>query len=494
MTALIHFAATQASSAAVRDYRFGSFLLMPAQRRLLHLTEQVRLSKRAFDLLVALVERAGTVISHNELIARAWPGTVVEEVNLRVHISALRGVLRKGGDPQRYIDNIPGQGYCFVARVASYDEQLVEPQSSLPLLGRDADIARLYADVQSLRFISIVGTGGMGKTALAHAVSARLAARDAQRVYQVDLGALDEGATVLGALARAACVPQSADVVTTLAYGGSRRPLLVVLDSCEYRLQEVAALAEILLDQVPRLSLLTTSREPLLAHGETIYRPAPLAVPHIHPGMTAADVADAPAVALFVQRALACDSKFVLRDENVATLAALCQRLDGLPLAIALAAELTVAFGIDELLVRRFDRFCMVMVDAALRPPRHHTLWSSLEWSYQRLPLREQLVLRRLAVFRRSFSIADATAAMRCERLSASAVLDILMALVAKSLISVEPEEQGTLYRLLNTTRVFALEKRCIANEHAGLDATSLRAVSAASGLVGASPELVSAR
>jgi len=463
-------AATKPSSAAGRDYRFGPFLLMPAQRCLLNGVDEVRLNKRAFDLLVMLVQRAGSVISHDELIAQVWSSTVVEEVNLRVHISSLRSVLREGGEQQRYIDNIPGQGYCFVAPVVVYDEQALELElSPAPLLGRDADIARLATDVPQRRFISIVGTGGIGKTALARAVGAQLAAQASYRLCRIDLGALADGTTALGALARSVGVPQiaDADVVSALARGQANRPLLVVLDSCEYRLQEAAALADALLE-VPRLSLLTTSREPLLAHGETIFRPAPLALPAIRPGMGAAEVLAAPAVALFVQSALAHDRRFVLRDENAAALASLCQQLDGLPLAIALSAELIASFGVDELLAKRHDRFCTLVADAALRPPRHRTLWASLEWSYQRMSLQEQIVLRRLSVFRRNFSFADAMLAIRCARLSTAAILDILMALVAKSLISVVPGLQGTQYRLLNTTRTYAFEKLCAAGEQGG--------------------------
>ncbi|WP_296001713.1 winged helix-turn-helix domain-containing protein [Rugamonas sp.] len=476
MTVSVHPAAAAPPSLAGSDYRFGPYLLMPAQRCLLNAGGAVRLSKRAFDLLTALVERAGSVVSHGNLIARAWPTTVVEEVNLRVHISALRGVLRAGGASQRYIDNVPGQGYCFVAPVAVLEAPPVAAGETAALLGRDCEIARLAADVPRLRFISLVGTGGIGKTALAQAVGARLAAQGEFRVCHIDFGALGDGGAALGVLARAAGLAPMAerDVVAALALGWSNRPLLVVLDSCEYQIQEAAALADALLAHVPGVALLATSREPLLAHGESIVRPPPLALPPRWPGMGAADVQGYPAVALFERSARARQKDFVLRDADAAALAALCQRLDGLPLAIALAAELIESFGIDELLDKRHDRFCMLVADVAPRPARHRTLWASLEWTFQRLPLREQIVLRRMSVFRLSFSIADATAAIRCTRLAPADILDILMALVAKSLVNVEPGEGGTRYRLLTTTRTFMFEKLCAAGEQglgmAGVD------------------------
>lgn len=452
MTASIPATATQPSSTAGREYRFGAFVLMPDQRRLLSDGAQVRLTRRAFDLLVTLVEGAGRVISHHQLIASAWPNSVVEEVNLRVHISALRTALRRGGGVDRHIDNIPGQGYCFVAPV-TVRHPSAQALPPLALVGRDSECARLVADLRVKRFISLVGTGGVGKTALAGAVAAELAGQDGVRVHRVDLSVLDDGDTPQAALARTAGL--------SLAGALEPGPVLVVLDHCEYRLHEAAALAEALLERFPRLMLLASSREPLLAEGETLFRPSPLTLPQ--PEQPAAEALTAPALALFMRSARANAPDLVLGDDDVADLAVLCRHLDGLPLALELYAGLVGSLG-----VRAVARACpahALAAEPAPRPPRQHSLWASLGWSFQRLPLREQVVLRRLAAFRHAFSLGDAMRMVDGAQLSPSALLEILIALVAKSLISVAPGPQGTQYRLLNTTRSFAFEKLCAAGE-----------------------------
>jgi predicted ATPase/DNA-binding winged helix-turn-helix (wHTH) protein len=450
------------------DYRFGPFLLMPGRRRLLRAGEELRLSTRAFALLVTLVERAGAVVPRQDLIARAWPGTVVEEVNLRVHISALRAALRTDGLAQRYIENVPGQGYCFVAPVNPHRAQAAGAEAArLPILGRDADIDRLAAELPRLRFVSLVGTGGVGKTALADAVAARLASQEGFRLCRADFALADDGSTPAAILADAAGLPRAegADPLGALARHFDSLPLLVLFDHCEYRLQEAAALAEALLSRMPRAVLLACSREPLLADGETLYRPAPLGLPSPWPGSTAAEVLAAPSAALFQRCALQHDPGFTLSDVDAPALAALCIQLDGLPLAIALSAGLVTAFGVRELPSRRHERYAGLVDKPACLPRRQRTLPASLEWSYQRLPLREQIVLRHLAGFRHPFSLADAICAIRCSQLPPPVVLEIVMALVAKSFIGVEPGQWGTMYRLLNTTRVFALEKLRAAGE-----------------------------
>lgn len=442
--------------AAVAEVAFGDFRLVPQARTLYRQDRPVRLSGRAFDLLLALVERAGAVVGKDELIARVWPHTVVEEGNLRVHVGALRKAL---GDDQPYVENVVGRGYCFVAPLrppagTQPVPDLPAPLSRQRLVGRDAVLAQLAAQVPAQRLLTIVGPGGMGKSVVALAVAASVAAMFDGAVYCADLTGVTEPAQLPATVARLLGLASDAHPGRWLR---SRRALLV-LDGCEHLVDAVAALAERLLLEAPCVHILATSREPLRAEGEWVYRLAPLALPPADAVPTPAQLATYASVQLFAERAGADGGAFTVDAGNAAAVADICRQLDGIPLALELAAGRAAFFGVHELALRLSDCFAVLTRGRRTALPRHQTLRATLDWSYDLLTPAEQAVLRRLAVLRGPFSLEDAVDAAGGSGMLRQDVPGHVAQLFAKSMLAAEPDG-GAPYRLLDTTRRYALDK-----------------------------------
>ena len=432
---------------------FGDFRLVPQERTLYRHDRPVQLSGRAFDLLLALVERAGAVVAKDDLIARVWPHTVVEEGNLRVHVGALRKAL---GNDQPYVENVVGRGYCFVAplRTAPPVAPPHDLLAALPrqrLTGRDAVLAQLAGQVPAQRLLTVVGPGGMGKSVVALAVAARAAAAFDGAVHCIDLAGVCDANGLPLALAR---VLGQDDPVQWLR---PRRALLV-LDGCEHLVEAVAALAERLLLEAPRVHIIATSREPLRAAGEWVHRLAPLALPPAQEAATPASIGIYPSVQLFAERAGADGGAFAIDPGNAAVVAEICRRLDGIPLALELAAGRAAFFGVHELALRLSDCFAVLTRGRRTALPRHQTLRATLDWSYDLLTPAEQTVLCRLALLRGPFSLDDAVDVASAHDMPPRDVPGHVAQLFAKSMLAAEPDG-GAPYRLLDTTRSYALEK-----------------------------------
>ncbi|KWT82577.1 Signal transduction response regulator [Variovorax sp. WDL1] len=467
---------------------FGPFRLLPAQKLLLEGERQLRLGSRAFDILGALACRAGEVLSKEELIAHAWPDTVVEESSLRVGIAALRRALGDGREGVRYIANIPGRGYCFVAPVvrsrpgAQRPARIAAGQAhNLPLrltrmIGRAGTVESLALELPRHRFLSVVGPGGIGKTTVALALAEQRLASYPDGVRFVDLAMVSEPGRVPGALAAVLDVARAAaDPMPGLLSHLRERRLLIVLDNCEHVVEAAATLAVRVLKAAAGVHVLATSREPLCAEGERVHRLASLPAPPESAGLTAAAAMGFPAVQLFVERAVASLDSFELRDGDACLAAELCRRLDGLPLAIELAAARVGFFGIRELVARLDDRFRLLSSGRRTVLPRHQTLRALLDWSYELLSDGERVTLRRLSAFRGSFTLESAGAVAGDEQFGAPEIFDALEALVAKSLVVVDARERGTRYRLLDTTRGYAIEKLLQTRESATVFARHAR-------------------
>lgn len=451
--------------------RFGPYAFHQRQRLILDGDRPLRMGGRALDILQVLVERAGHVVSKDELIAHVWPTSVVEEINLRVHIAALRRALGDGQNGERYIVNIPQRGYSFVAPVESVPattvvsiETVLKHQHNLParltpVTGRDSMVGSLVRQLPVRRLMTLVGPAGIGKTTVALRVAELLLQHYKDGVWLVDFAVLDDPARVVDHLTQTL----ELEVGTTLDVLANRH-MLLVLDNCEHLLERCRALVDDLLASAPRLSILVTSREPLMAAGETVQRLPSLAVPPASALHSVAESMGYSAVQLFVSRARARQQGFALREQDLKAVREICRRLDGLPLAIELAAAQIDALALVGLQAQLDNCFQLLTQGRRTAVPRHQTLKAALDWSYERLNQGEQTVLQRLSVFKMSFTLEAAIGVSSCELLKPDQLATLVQRLVAKSLLSMDQVNGTTRYRLLNTTRTYALEKL----EHSG--------------------------
>ncbi|MGR3889448.1 ATP-binding protein [Pseudomonas sp. 1152_12] len=451
---------------------FGPFLLLARQHVLLRNGEPVTLGSRALYLLIALATRAGELLEKAELIAYAWPKVVVEECNLRAQIVALRRALGDGGNFS-YIVTVPGRGYRFVAPVtvqAIGEDSLPQPPAriqepcvALPcveVIGREDLIANLVDQVLSQRFVTITGPGGIGKTTVALGVAQQVANELKLDTCFVDLAPATSGQWVTGMLASALGIQTASDEpLHSIAAALAQRRLLLVLDNCEHVLPATANAVETLLRSAPFCYVLTTSREPLRAEGERVHDLAPLQVPDEHINLSAVKALEWSGVRLFVERVRALDPAFVFNDADVAAVCAICRKLDSNALAIEIAAARVRTFGVQDLVGLLDGSFRLQMTGRRTALARHRSLSATLDWTYSMLSGDEQAMLRQLAVFAGSFTLDAVKAMTASSSLDSRNALPLLESLMDKSLLIAAESQLLKRYRLLETTRAYALEK-----------------------------------
>ena len=459
---------------------FGSFRLLLGQRLLLEGNKPLRLGSRALDILIALVERPGDLVSKEELIARVWPNTFVEPANLTVHIAALRRALGDGRRGNRYIVNVPGRGYCFVApvnmseklRPSSLELLAVEHAHNLPatntrLIGRENVVAGLSARFSRDRFLTIVGPGGIGKTSVALAVAEELLANYKHGIWLIDLALVGNPVLVPTALASALGLEVRAEnFLPRLIANLWDKQMLLVLDNCEHVIAAAAALAAEVLRGAPGVHVLATSREPFRVEGEWVYRLPPLQSPPVATGISAEEALRFPAVQLFVERTAAALGDYVLSDADAPIVADICLKLDGIPLALEFAAARVNCFGIGGLAARLEDRLSLLINGRRTALPRQQTMRATLDWSYGLLTNAQQMILRRLSIFPGEFTLRAAGAVIPDDTYSSSEIIDQVTELIAKSLVAAEMGDVEPRLRLLETTRVYALAKLVESGEH----------------------------
>ena len=467
--------ASPPDAGAGRAVTFGPFRLVAAERLLERDGRRIVLGSRALDVLIHLVANAGQTVNKKALIAGVWAGVEISESVLRVHIATLRKILQDGHPDSRYITNVAGQGYCFVAPVASEQGEMPArvalpprgaagvrlPAALTSVIGREMAIEVVRTRLLMQRFVTIVGPGGIGKTTVAVSVAHAMCSEIADAAFFVDLGALGDAARIVDAMADAVglAVDAARDFPAVLAFLEDKHALLV-LDTCEHLVDAVAPLAERIFQQAPGIRILATSREALRVDGETVYRLAQLAMPVGFEALSANDLRKLSAVALFLERSHANGADAELADHQVATVARICKRLDGNALAIEIAGGFAGEFGIDAAAELTQDPWRLLRQQGRrTAPPRQLTLNALFGWSYALLPDYDRIVLRRVAVFTGRFDREGAHAIVEA-RGTPENVMAALGRLVALSLLSTQVSDTGAIrYQLLEMSRAFALDK-----------------------------------
>jgi predicted ATPase/DNA-binding winged helix-turn-helix (wHTH) protein len=432
------------------------------------------LGSRAVAVLTALVERSNEYVQKDAIIDAAWPGVVVEESNLAVQISAIRRVLAQEPGGERWIETLARRGYRFVGpvierpgdrQVSSRHKRTNLPEPLTSFIGRERELVEIKRLLPGKRLLTLVGVGGIGKTRLALQVASEVVDAYRDGVWLVELGSISDPLLVPTSLAQVLGVQERAgtSLTDTLCANLKSRQLLLILDNCEHLLDACARLADAVLRSAAEPTIMATSRESLHVAGEQTYTLQSLSLPERSTDAEA--VGRSEAAQLVVERARQQLPDFELTAARALAVAELCIHLDGIPLALELAAARIRSLSIEQINARLHDRFKLLTGGTHTALPRQQTLRATLDWSFDLLGEQERVMLRRLAIFAGGFTLEAASAVAADAALDEYAVIDLLSQLVARSLVVADTNDAGTRYRLLETTRAYALEKLVEAHE-----------------------------
>jgi predicted ATPase/DNA-binding winged helix-turn-helix (wHTH) protein len=430
------------------------------------------LGPRAIRVLSTLVAHAGDYVSKARLLDTAWPGVVVEESNLAVQVAAIRRALAQAPGAERWIETLPRRGYRFVGPVRELtDDRSVAdikltnlPEALTSFIGREREMVEIKRLLASKRLVTIVGAGGIGKTRLALQAAAEVVDAYRDGVWLVELASIRDPSLVPTAVAKSLGVPERSGkpVGESLRAYLKSRQLLLILDNCEHLLDACASLADVLVRGHADLTMLATSREPLRVAGEQTYPLQPLSLPRQGEKI---EIMRSDAVQLFVERVQQQLPDFELTVARAPAVAELCIHLDGIPLALELAAARARSLSVEQINARLGDRFRLLASGSRTTLPRQQTLRATLDWSYDLLAEQERVVLRRLSAFPGDFTLDAAPAVASDANIDSFAVIDLLSQLVARSLVVADTGVKRTRFRMLETTRAYALEKLAEAGE-----------------------------
>jgi len=457
-------------------YESGEWEIDLARRELRARGAPVPIGSRAFDIIEVLVRSPGELVTKHDLTSRVWPGAIVEDNALQFHISAIRKAL---GPDRELLRTASGRGYRLLGdwtfrqestspagsidlepvQIAAEPFQTNLPAAASDLVGRTTAVRHLRDLLSAYRLVTLTGPGGIGKTRLVLEVARGLFPSFQGDVRLVELASLSDPGLVPSAVAGGLGLKLGGDQISaeSVARAIGAQKLLLVLDNCEHVIDAAARLAEAVIRMCPRTTILATSREILNIEGEHVYRVPPLDVPPQHE--EAANISAHSAVQLFIATTRAVQSDFSPHGDDVATVAAICRRLDGIPLAIDFAATRVASLGLHQVAAGLDDRLQMLTSGRRTALPRHQTLRATLDWSYDLLPEPERLVMRRLAIFAGDFTAEAASLVAAGGEIAASEVVRSLASLVTKSLVALDVVSVITHYRLHETTRAYALEK-----------------------------------
>ncbi|CAE6734171.1 ATP-binding protein [Paraburkholderia haematera] len=447
---------------------------------------RLQIGARAFDILEVLIQARGKIVTKHEIMSHAWPNLIVEESNIHVHLSALRKQL---GDDGRAIQTVPRRGYRLVPLD---DEAIVHrgkksamlptspsiefeplPVCYTPLIGRENEIGEIAHALQDTPVVTLLGPGGAGKTHLAIEAARSMRANGRVDVCFLSLAPVLRREQVLNAAAEAFGIEPFDEqlLLPKLLDAVADRRILLVLDNCEHVLEEAARLTERLVQASANLRVLSTSREALRSRNETLLWVAPLLVPGLD--ATHEEILACPSVEAFLAFAGSWTSDLTNEPENVDTIASVCRRLDGLPLALELAAARARVFGLRQLACEvADDPFRTLTGGRRTAPARQRTLLGMLDWSYQLLGELERDVLHRLAAISGHFHLGDAQTVAAVDRVSKADVTEAIAGLVSKCLVIRTPGREKDDYSLLGTTREYALRRldRLVKNAESSLE------------------------
>ncbi|MFK2853089.1 winged helix-turn-helix domain-containing protein [Dyella humi] len=459
------------------DISFGPFRLSKLEERLECNGNPVHIGALAFQILTHLVEHSGEVVSKQALMDVAWPNLSVDERNLFFHIHILRKAL--GDDGDRYILSVPRKGYCFVGPITRHDDSqsnsrltifpIGPPRAiprSLPLIGRALSIEEIVVLLSSHRVVSVTGPGGMGKTSVAITVSQQLESKFRDGACFVELGPVEDPSRVAEAFAIALGLPvKKAQPLGDILQFVQLKEMLILVDGCEHVIDESAALIQAIVSSSVGVRILSTSREALRIEGEWVFQLPPLTSAPIGKELSASAIASYPAIQLFIERAEMA-TNVTLSDRDIKLLVPISNKLDGLPLAIELAASQVSAIGLEKLVDALGEPAVLEWARKEIVPPGHQTLSAMLDWSCQRLSELEHCMLRHLSLFRGSFEF-EAAIVMMQGTMDGSEAAIVLSQLAAKSLLHVDRTDVVVRYRLLDTTKAYARFKLMESGDYA---------------------------
>jgi predicted ATPase/DNA-binding winged helix-turn-helix (wHTH) protein len=446
------------------------------RRELRVLGSAVPIGGRAFEVIEVLAQSPGELVTKDQLMERIWPGAIVTENTLQVHALAIRKAL---GPYRSLLKTVSGRGYRLLGdwtvrrhdaakpavglrwmRVDGESPVTNFPATVTRLVGRAAAVERLRDLISAYRAVTLTGPGGIGKTSLALKVARGIVGEFADGGWLVELASLADPTLVPAAVVRSLAPKLDGQQFSAEAIARTigDHHILIVLDNCEHVIGAAANLAETLLRSCPHTTVLATSREILRIEGEFVYRVPPLEVPSQHEEASG-DILEHSAVQLFVTRMRSLGKDYRTDSDNRHMVAAICRRLDGIPLAIEFAAARAATLGIRHVAGSLDDRFALLVASRRTAPPRHQTLRATLDWSYDLLTEPERVILRRLAIFAGPFSLQAATAVAADPETELAPVVESLSSLVAKSLVTIESDRAVARYRLLDTTRAYATGK-----------------------------------
>ena len=457
-------------------YEIGPFRLDVGAGVLSQAGVPMALGARAVAVLTTLVQRSNEYVPKGAIMDAAWSGVVVEESNLAVQISAIRRALAQAPGGERWVETLARRGYRFVGPVTEVPGEsqqdawrgnkrsnLTEPLTSF--IGRERELVEIKRLLPGKRLLTLVGVGGIGKTRLALQLAAEVMDAYRDGVWLVEFGSITDPLLVPTSVAQVLGVPErtGTPLTDTLCAHLKRRQMLLILDNCEHLLAACARLIDAVLRNAAEVTIIATSREPLHVAGEQTYPLQTLSLPEA--SADAESVGRSEAVQLFLERAQGQLPDFALTAARAATVSKICIHLDGIPLALELAAARVRSLSIEQINARLDDRFRLLTGGTRTALPRQQTLRATLDWSFDLLGEQERAVLRRLAIFPGSYTL-EAASAVACDAaIDEYAVIDLLSQLVSRSLVVADTGDAGARYRLLETTRAYALEKLSEAQE-----------------------------